>query len=250
MVAAVQADRCALAREVAGIHWYHSIDLGGGIVTPGEFTNEATLAVLGLPDRLDGKRVLDVGALDGFYSFEAERRGAAHVLAVDLPQGRDDVAAGPQGFELAHRVLGSHVERLDADLLDLVPARVGVFDVVLMLGVLYHLRHPLLGLERLRALTRELLIVETHLDMPGIRRPAAAFYPGSELRGDPHNWWGPNAGAVEAMLRAAGFAQTRRVHRDGAGRRIGRAWGRARRFGPRAGLASVRHSRAVFHARP
>lgn len=122
--------------------------------------------------------------------------------------------------------------------------------MVLLIGVLYHLRHPLLGLERVRALTRELLIVETHLDLPGVRRPAAAFYPGRELVGDPYNWWGPNPKAVEGMLRAAGFRETCRVHREGVGRRVRRFARRSRRFGVRAGLASMRHSRGVFHARP
>jgi tRNA (mo5U34)-methyltransferase len=92
------------------------------------------------------------------------------------------------GFQLARRALGSRVEDVDIDVMDLTPERVGTFDVVLFLGVLYHPPHPLLALERIAAVTRDLLIVETVVDMAGVRRPAAAFYPGRELNDDPTNW--------------------------------------------------------------
>ena len=85
------------------------------------------------------------------------------------------------GFELARRTLGSKVEDLDIDVMDLSPERVGMFDVVFFLGVLYHLRHPLLALERVASVCRRLLILETVVDMVGIRRPVMAFYPGREL---------------------------------------------------------------------
>jgi tRNA (mo5U34)-methyltransferase len=86
-----------------------------------------------------------------------------------------------------------------------------MFDVVLFLGVLYHLRHPLLALERVASVTRELMIVETVVDLVGFRRPAMVFYPDRELNNDPTNWWGPNAAAVEAMIRSVGFDEVRRV---------------------------------------
>jgi len=73
----------ALRREVASIKWYHNIDLGHGIVTPGIDNTPKKLGRLHFPERLDGKTVLDIGAWDGFFSFEAERRGAARVLATD-----------------------------------------------------------------------------------------------------------------------------------------------------------------------
>jgi tRNA (mo5U34)-methyltransferase len=91
--------------------------------------------------------------------------------------------------------------------LDITPHRVGTFDVVLFLGVLYHMRHPLLALERVASLTTEQLIVQTQIDMLGIRRPAMAFYEGSECNGDPTNWCGPNPAAVLAMLRTVGFTR-------------------------------------------
>jgi tRNA (mo5U34)-methyltransferase len=91
--------------------------------------------------------------------------------------------------------------------LDLSPETVGVFDVVFFLGVLYHMKHPLLALERVSSVTRELLIMSTFVDATWTRRPAAAFYPRAEANSDPTNWWGPNPGAVVAMLETAGFTR-------------------------------------------
>jgi tRNA (mo5U34)-methyltransferase len=90
---------------------------------------------------------------------------------------------------------------------DLSPQAVGVFDVVLFLGVFYHMRHPFLALERVAAATGELLILDTHVDLLWRRHPVMAFYPGEELAGDPTNWWGPNPAAVQSMLRSVGFAK-------------------------------------------
>ena len=131
--------------------------------------------------------MLDIGAWDGFFSFEAERRGAARVVAADYYAWHGigwGTHQGKAGFTLARECLASRVEDLDIDVMDLSPERVGTFDVVLFLGVLYHLRHPLLALERIASVTRELLIVETAVDMVGVRRPAVAFYPERELGDD------------------------------------------------------------------
>jgi len=109
------------------------------------------------------------------------------------------------GFELARRLLSSKVEDMDIDVLDLTPGRVGIFDVVLFLGVLYHMRHPLLALERVAAVTSDQLIMETHVDMIAEPRPAMAFYPERELNDDETNWCGPNPPMILAMLKTVGF---------------------------------------------
>ena len=101
--------------------------------------------------------------------------------------------------------------------MDLSPERVGTFDVVLFLGVLYHLPHPLLALERVASVTRDLLILETVVDMVGISRPAMAYYPDRDLNRDPTNWWGPNVPAVHALLRSVGFTQSRTVTTSAVG---------------------------------
>jgi tRNA (mo5U34)-methyltransferase len=241
----------ALREQVAAVNWFHSIELAPGFVTPGRADTAAQLPRLHLPD-LAGKTVLDVGAWDGFFSFEAERRGAARVVALDTfswqPRGG---GTGKAGFELARRALGSAVEDVEVDVMDISPETLGgTFDVVLFLGVLYHLRHPLLALERLRTVTRELLIVETHVDLIGLRRPAMAFYPGTELEDDWTNWWGPNPPAVKAMLEQSRFPTVRQVHpRSWAPGRAARAMRALKGTGgTRPRTAVVRQGRAVFHA--
>lgn len=195
-----------LRAEAARITWFHTMDLGHGIITPGMDDSRQKLQQIGLPDDLTGQRVLDIGAWDGFFSFEAERRGAAGVLATDsfIWEGTN-WGAGKSGFDLARRAYGSRVEGRLIDVMDLSPEAVGTFDLVLFLGVLYHLRHPLLALERVGSVTSRRLILETHVDMLSVDRPAIAFYPGTELNGDPTNWWGPNLSAVEGMLKTVGF---------------------------------------------
>jgi tRNA (mo5U34)-methyltransferase len=173
------------------------------VVTPGYSATKWGVSgdLVGLPPSLDGKSVLDVGSWDGFYAFECERRGAARVLATDSFAW----VSAKAGFELARRLLRSKVEDMDVDVHDLRPERVGTFDVVLFLGVLYHMRHPLLALERVAAVTRDHLILETHIDLLDLPRPAMAFYPGRELNGDETNWCGPNPPMIHAMLQTVGF---------------------------------------------
>ncbi len=238
-----------LRAAVARLGWFHSIDLGHGIVTPGRDESSRKLGWIGLPDDLRGRTVLDVGAWDGFFSFEAERRGAERVLAVDGPAWSEP-AWGPDGygtkapFELARRALGSRVEDRDIELDALGPETVGRFDVVLFLGVLYHLKHPWPVLERVASVCDGLLIVETHADLLELRRPAMALYPGAELGGDASNWWGPNVAALTAMLREEGFARVEVVHREARAYRFGRAAYRRLR-GPRF---RAQQGRVTVHA--
>ena len=237
-----------LRREAGRVTWWHTIDLGNGIITPGRADNLAILQRIGLPERLDGKTVLDVGAWDGFYSFECERRGATRVLATDSFSWGGGGWGTKAGFELARKALGSRVEDLQLDVLDLSPDRIGQFDLVLYLGVLYHMRHPLLALERIFSVTRNQLILETHIDLLWMRRPAIAFYPNDELQRDPSNWCGPNPAAVEGMLRTVGFRRVERVSTDPSRfHRLAYAPMDARRTGAPL-LAQMQRCRMVFHA--
>jgi tRNA (mo5U34)-methyltransferase len=224
----------ALVDAVPG--WWHSIDLGHGVVTPGRKTPAVLrqeLDLLRLPE-LRGKSVLDIGAWDGFYSFEAERRGASRVVALDhfawvvnpldpggharylaLEQSGWQEAArqgalalpGKKGFDTARQALGSKVETVVDDFMTVDVERLGTFDVVLFLGVLYHMKEPLRSLQRLAALTRELAVIETAgIVVPGKEETALCeFYETTELQGDPTNWWAPNEKALVGMARAAGF---------------------------------------------
>lgn len=239
------------AAKVATLRWYHTIDLGGGIVTPGVDRTSVRLAELDLPVSFAGKTVLDVGAWDGFFSFEAEKRGAARVVAADhyawhgLGWG---TGQGKAGFELARRTLGSRVEDRDVDVLELSPESVGSFDIVFFLGVLYHVPNPLLALERVASVTKGMLVLETVVDMVGYSRPAAAFYPDRQLNSDPTNWWGPNHAAVAGMLRAVGFSRVTTVTPPrSAPFRAARALYHQLKGKNTIG-AAFRQDRAVFHA--
>src|SRR5262245_51776091 len=227
--------RAELEHAVSQIQWVHQIDLGQGIVTPGAWDTPAVLERLQLPD-LTGQSVLDIGSWDGFYSFAAERRGAARVLATDSLAWQ--YSRG--GFDLAHRVLQSKVEAREIDVLDLRPDTVGTFDIVLMLGILYHMRHPMLALDRAFSVTRKLMVVETVVDLlylPATR--ALKFYPGRELGDDESNWFGPTPLALEAMLLAAGFSRVQLVWPTIS--RL-RWWRLQSLFGPRAIKRVVMHA--------
>lgn len=235
-------------RKRAGeIRWYQTIDLGGGVVTRGEDNTPARLRRIAMPERLDGLSVLDVGAWDGFFSFEAEKRGAARVLATDFFSWKGLGWGTKKGFEFARGVLGSRVEDLEIDVPDISPETVGRFDVVLFLGVLYHLKEPFSALERMAAVTEKLLIVETVVDLLHLGRPAMAFYPRKELNADPTNWWAPNLAALGGMLRACGFREVRCVYRHSLARRA--AFAALQQAKGNAGfLRTLGQGRAAFHA--
>jgi tRNA (mo5U34)-methyltransferase len=120
---------------------------------------------------------------------------------------RPDTMPGRRGFDLARDVLGSRVEPMVGDFMQLGPDEIGRFDVVLFLGVLYHLREPLSALERIRALTSEVAVIETEA-VHGLRLGRARlieFHPGGELGGDHTNWFVPTEAALHALCKAAGF---------------------------------------------
>jgi tRNA (mo5U34)-methyltransferase len=222
-----------LRDEVQRIRWFHQIDLGGGLITPGEDRTLKKAQTIGLPADLTGKSVLDVGAWDGFFSFEAERRGAERVVAIDKrvwtsPPGPDNPWSGQAGFNLARRVLDSKVEDVDVGIDELSPERIGTFDVVLFLGVFYHLPDPLPIVERVASVTGERLILETHADLQSLRRPAMAYYPGDEVQGCGTNWWGPNLPLLEALLKGHGFSRVEVVNRQRLPYRIARSLARRR----------------------
>jgi len=192
-----------LADQVHARFRYHSIDLPDGSVLPGLQTVEHLrwrLDLFELPRDLRGKRVLDVGAWDGWFSFECERRGA-EVVAVDC--------IALDTFLEAKQLLGSKVEYLTLDVNELSARRLGHFDIVLFFGVLYHLRHPLLGLEKAVELSTDLALIESFVIEPEQRQIPAVmeFYERAELGGQIDNWCGPSPECLVSMCRSAGFAQ-------------------------------------------
>ena len=194
-----------LRAEVNKIKWFHTIDLGNDIITPGADNTLEKQKIIKMPQDLTGMTVLDVGAWDGFFSFEAEKRGATKVLATDYYCWGGGGWGTQDGFNLARNALNSNVEDKKIDVLDLSMEAVGLFDVVLFLGVLYHMKHPILALEKISSITGKQLILETHVDLLEIEKPAAAVYPADELNHDNSNWWGFNPSAIKGLLHTVGF---------------------------------------------
>jgi tRNA (mo5U34)-methyltransferase len=161
--------------RIAATGWYHKLELGNGIVTPGWFDMRPYVGHYGIPERLDGLRVLEVGTWDGFWAFELERRGAAEVVALDLDDEREldwprrrrpaELPAEPRGrgFAIAHEILGSKVQRVVRSIYHATREELGTFDLVFCGSVLVHLRDQLLALERMAGLcTGQLILAEEH----------------------------------------------------------------------------------------
>jgi tRNA (mo5U34)-methyltransferase len=232
--------------RVKELQWIHILDLGDGIRTPGLW-EPSPLDSIGCPVNLQGMTVLDICAADGGYSFAAERRGAARVLATDSWLWGDCPGSSKAAFDFSRDVLSSRVESRYIDVLDHSPNSVGTFDLVFFLGVLYHMRHPLLALERVYSVTKNQLIMETHLDLMDYDRPAIAFYPASELNNDSSNWCGPNIMAVEAMLRTVGFRRVVLFHFKPYPTRVDNL-PVFKGNDDKLDLTGIKQGRAIFHA--
>jgi tRNA (mo5U34)-methyltransferase len=211
-----ESAREAIARQWK---WHHRIEVAPGVVTPGAQDTPALLEQIGMPEDLSGMRVLDIGARDGFFTFEAEKRGAREVLALDNESPHNT------GFAIAAELLGSKATYVTENVYSLDPGRYGTFDLVLFLGVIYHLRHPLLALDRIHDVCspEALLVLETHMIDEGLvdqagdwRRltdfhtelpslPLVQYYPADMLGGDPTSQWAPSRAALLGWLRGSGF---------------------------------------------
>lgn len=207
--------------------WYHTMDLGPGVTTPGWFDLRPILASLPWPD-VAGKRCLDVGTYDGQLAFELERRGASEVVATDIadhelwdwpPRIRARgveylrAVAGERkgvGFEIARELLASSVRRVQLSVYDLDPGDLGEFDVVVCGSLLLHLRDPLRALDAMRSVCRERLLCTNWIEPNSIfgrRRPVARL----DGMTDQLHWWLPNAAGHARMVEAVGFEVEREV---------------------------------------
>jgi tRNA (mo5U34)-methyltransferase len=183
--------------------WHQRFELAPGIVTPGVSDVSFLMSIAGVPDDLHGASALDIGTTNGGAAFELERRGAARVVAVDVT---DDEHFG---FRVIRDTLRSDVEFRTLSVYELAGALQEQFDIVLFWGVLYHLRHPLLALDNVRAVTRERAYVETavcdHETALATSLPLARFYRLGELGSDTSNWFAPNVAALIDWCRSCGF---------------------------------------------
>ena len=190
--------------------WFHSIELADGKVIPGLISIEELrerMAAFPIPADLRGSGCWTSAPGRAGAAFEMERRGA-EVTAMDCVELEE--------FHEAHRLTGSKAKLLILDVEELSPETAGLFDYVLFFGVFYHLRNPLLGLEKICSVTREAAFVESYVtdswasEEERNRAPCLLeFYEGAELGGQLDNWCGPNTNCLLAMCRSAGFARVR-----------------------------------------
>jgi tRNA (mo5U34)-methyltransferase len=202
--------------------WFHNMDVGGVRTAPDHFLFDYPNVkfqrfAAALPPDLSGKSVLDIGCNGGFYAMEMKRRGAARVLGIDWDERY-----------LAQARFAADVAELDIAFEKLSVYDVGVlgerFDLVIFMGVLYHLRHPLLALDLIHEhVAGDLLLFQSMLRGSGAVTPIEQDYPIKKTAmfarsgfprlhfvehsysGDPTNWWIPNRACAEAMLRSSGF---------------------------------------------
>jgi tRNA (mo5U34)-methyltransferase len=191
--------------RLSRLGWYHSIELPDGAVIEGHQSLDQLrrrLRQFPIPEDLRGKRVLDIGAWDGWFSFEMERRGA-EVMALDS-------ARNTRLLE-ARSLLGSRIEYQIGDICRTTAKDLGTFDIVLFLGVLYHVKHPVMALENVCGMCRDMACIESFVtDGAATERtavPSMEFYETTELRGQLDNWVGPNVACLMAFCRTAGFAR-------------------------------------------
>lgn len=206
----------SLQEVLDNVAWWQRWEIVPGVFTNGPHDVQPLIQNLDLPADLTGKRVLDIGGWNGAFSFECERRGASEVVMVE------PTPSSSTGFELVRRFLESNVKLYTTSIYDLDPAWLGYFDIVLCLGIIYHLRYPLLGLDNIRRVCRgdlyvESAVLETASWSPtGIRPldqiatglgiyPLLQFFDQKQYFGDGTNWFVPNQKAADAMIEAAGF---------------------------------------------
>lgn len=240
----------SMREPLARLGLYHSFLLPDGRELRGVLPRELLqhrIDSYQFPANLTGKRALDIGPWDGYFTFELERRGA-DVVAIDY--------VDLDTFRELHRLYQSRAAYHQLDVYELDPARHGKFDIVLCLGVLYHLKHPLLALEKICAVTTDVCIVDSFvLDGGAVQAgiPYAEFYEHDQLGGQLDNWCGPTVSALAAWIRAAGFARAELLHVAGDTARLAahRHWLPASAGAPPTilhGLNGHRHRGRTFHS--
>jgi len=226
--------------------WWHSFDFPE-FKTKGLDDSPKKLKFLKMPEDLTGWSVLDIGAWDGYFSFVAEKRGGK-VVAFDSPNyawNKDGINIagefikqnGKTGFLEAREKLKSNVIDVEGELDELLEITVPMndkvprpgyailrekkpFDLVLCLGILYHVKDPYKLIRDLYEITNKMLILETHIDVNDAPFPVMRFYPNAEVNKDEGTIWGPNMLCVYEMLRKAGF---KNIEADYNGRGVFRA---------------------------
>ena len=234
--------------DVRGYHWYHTIELRDGLVTPGFYDHRSSLSAFQFPTDMGGMSALDIGSATGFFAFEFERRGA-EVVSVDVPSladldrfpgqtvdqtvrkieamlaaGHEPIAGGlteqhcylnllEGPFQFCHGLLGSKVKRCYSTVYDLSPEKLGRggFDLVYMGDILLHTLHPLEALASAARLCRGTLVLSQFIPEMNDDRPAMLYVGGDDPGADEISWWWPNRACLTEILKKLGFADVAEV---------------------------------------
>jgi tRNA (mo5U34)-methyltransferase len=214
-------EQIAIHEKIAVTDWYHSIELGHGVVTPGLFDHRPYLSLYHLPENVRDMRVLDVGTNNGFWAFEFEKRGAAEVVAIDIKTCSDfdlppriraqasreelDKETGI-GYEIASEILGSKVQKKILSIYDLSPEELGEFDIVNCSDLLLHLINPMKALQRIHSVVSDYALITDIFD-PKLGEDEAntvLHYLGAKKK---NTWWIFGLGSLKEMILDAGFSK-------------------------------------------
>ena len=183
---------------VQGRHWHHNFEIYPGVHTNGSYNPSFMIERLNIPDDLSGMTVLDIGASDGFYSLECMRRGAK-VTAVDYRH------KSTSGFSVMEALNSVQIEHIQSNIYD-IPEGIGTFDIILCLGVIYHLPDIPRALWKLAGFCKGRLLLESYVESFDSDLPMARYYEADALSGDLTNFWAPNVQCMQAMMRDCGFS--------------------------------------------
>jgi len=239
--------------DIERYYWYHTIDLPGGLVTPGLYDMRQAIGSFGFPDDMRGMSVLDVGTATGFFAFEFARRGA-HVTAVDLPslyaldrfpgqnieqtlEKIEDMIV-PKSmtslrgyvrrytaeqlyfyllegpFEFCRKQLNVSIERVLSTVYDLSEAKLGrQFDLVFLGDILLHTLNPLQALAAVAPLTKGTLVISQMMSEEPNERPAMLYVGGESPGSDEVSWWLPNKTCMLQLLKKLGFRTVNEIGR-------------------------------------
>ncbi|MEL6912561.1 MAG: methyltransferase domain-containing protein [Cyanobacteria bacterium J06598_4] len=202
--------------------WRHCIEVAPGVVTPGKTKGQnmtlKNMIKMGLPKDCSGLRVLDIGASDGYFTFELEKRGAA---VVSLERRTESQT----GYAMLHEYFDSKAELVVDNIYNVTPEKYGTFDIILFLNVLYHLRNPMLGIDRVRTLCKantkifiQTIVIDSRFELPGgeeinladispqlANLPIAQFYAKDNIYRDPSVRWVTNIKGLEEMIKGCRF---------------------------------------------
>jgi 2-polyprenyl-3-methyl-5-hydroxy-6-metoxy-1,4-benzoquinol methylase len=221
---------------MSAYYWYHVLDVGNGLVTPGLYDFRDTISAFDFPDDMKGMDVLDIGSATGYFSFEFEKRGA-RVVSVDLPSIADwdmplkddkertlrELMEAQKAetieeahyrhivapYDFCHKVLGSKARRVFSRIYDLNEERLGceAFDTVFIGDLLLHIFSPLQALATVAPLCRKNLIISQTIPEMLNLLPLALYIGGESREGDARSWWFPNRLCLTQILKRLGFTK-------------------------------------------